>query len=199
MSEGTTKDKIVKTMYRLVAEKGYDKASIGQISDIIGIKKASVYYYFKSKEDIFLQMVKDLYEAEDIDKPMPLEAEISAEAYQNELIAAGEKFIDSYFTQKTLRKVYAEIDIQTSRIPALKEYVKASDEKLNQMLLQRMIYGVKTGVFPEDFDAALNAQVLYTILTGIDQAILYELPIAPKAVWKEVILKLFEGKASIST
>ncbi|MEG1406998.1 MAG: TetR/AcrR family transcriptional regulator [Ruthenibacterium sp.] len=199
MSEGTTKDKIVKTMYRLVAEKGYDKASIGQISDIIGIKKASVYYYFKSKEDIFLQMVKDLYEAEDIDKPMPLEAEISVEAYQNELIAAGEKFIDSYFTQKTLRKVYAEIDIQTSRIPALKEYVKASDEKLNQMLLQRMIYGVKTGVFPKDFDAALNAQVLYTILTGIDQAILYELPIAPKAVWKEVILKLFEGKASIST
>ncbi|MEG0167650.1 MAG: TetR/AcrR family transcriptional regulator [Ruthenibacterium sp.] len=199
MSEGTTKDKIVKTMYRLVAEKGYDKASIGQISDIIGIKKASVYYYFKSKEDIFLQMVKDLYEAEDIDKPMPPEAEISVEAYQNELIAVGEKFIDSYFTQKTLRKVYAEIDIQTSRIPALKEYVKASDEKLNQMLLQRMIYGVKTGVFPKDFDAALNAQVLYTILTGIDQAILYELPIAPKAVWKEVILKLFEGKASIST
>ena len=33
-------------MYDLVAEVGYDKASIGKICDFVGISKPSVYYYF---------------------------------------------------------------------------------------------------------------------------------------------------------
>ncbi|MEG1069695.1 MAG: TetR/AcrR family transcriptional regulator, partial [Ruthenibacterium sp.] len=75
MQDKTTKDRLVDAMYALVAEKGYDKASIGQIAQAIGIQKASVYYYFKSKEDIFLGMVKKLYQED-----------ISAEAFFKENI-----------------------------------------------------------------------------------------------------------------
>ena len=61
MKRDSTKDKILEAMYMLIAEKGYDKSSIGQIADRIGIKKASIYYYFASKEEILLELVQDLY------------------------------------------------------------------------------------------------------------------------------------------
>lgn len=194
MNDNATKHKITETMYHLVAEKGYDKTSIGQISDVIGIKKASVYYYFKSKEDIFLQMVQELYKDDVSDSSQLFKEEISAASYQKELISTGEAFIDSYFENPDLRKVYAEIDIQTARIPALKDIAKAANENLNQFLIKCMVHGVSIGAFPKDFDTNLNAQILYTVLIGLDEAILYDLPVAPKEVWREVILKLFEGK-----
>lgn len=195
MSDNNTKEKIIETMYLLVAKKGYDKSSIGQIADIIGIKKASVYYYFKSKEDIFLQMVKTLYKTNYYDRAGLFKNEISAEAYFQELILMGEEFIDSYFKNKDLRKVFAEVDIQATRIPALKDFVMTNDRSFTDFLTKCMLHGVTSGALPKDFDTTLNAQILYTVIIGIDQAILYELPIQPKAVWKEVILKLLNRKA----
>lgn len=192
MQEHTTKQKITQTMFQLIAEKGYDKASIGQIAAAIGIQKASVYYYFTSKEDIFLQMVKELYGNDDWDKETVLKEEITVSAYRQELISAGERFIDSYFENQSMRKVYAEIDIQATRIPALQAFVKAMDEKFNQFLTQSMAHGVTIGAFSADFDIKLHAQVLYTILIGIDQAILYDLQIEPKAVWRTSVLALFD-------
>ena len=48
-------------MYDLVAEVGYDKASIGKICDRVGISKPSVYYYFPSKEDIFTTLLDSMF------------------------------------------------------------------------------------------------------------------------------------------
>ncbi|MEG0571009.1 MAG: TetR/AcrR family transcriptional regulator, partial [Oscillospiraceae bacterium] len=124
MSETNTKQKIFETMYQLIAKKGYDKTSTAQIADIIGIKKSSIYYYFKSKEDIFLQIAIGLYKPDYYKRFTLLSNSISAESYKENLILAGEEYIDSYFENPELRKVIAEIDIQTTRIPALMEFVK---------------------------------------------------------------------------
>lgn len=194
MDDKTTKDKIIEAMYYLVAEKGYDKTSIGQIADAIGIKKASIYYYFKSKEEIFFEMVKIIYEKDYYYTNKLLVEEIREDAYQQELITIGEEFIDSYFENKDLRKIYAEIDVQTTRIPELKKIAKDADEELIKFLVRCMKQGVEIGVLPQNCDVDLNAQILYTMLTGIDQAILYDLPIDAKAVWKEIIMRLFERR-----
>ncbi|MEG2769559.1 MAG: TetR/AcrR family transcriptional regulator [Oscillospiraceae bacterium] len=191
MSDHDTKNKIIKTMYELVAEKGYDKASIGQIAEVIGIKKASVYYYFRSKEDIFLNLVKDLYSSNFFDKSTIFDKDCTMLNYKQELIKIGETFISSYFENKDMRKVYAEVDLQTTRIPALKEFIDTTDKTFNEFLKNCMEQGVTLGVFRADFNVSINAQILYAVLIGIDQAILYDLPIDPNAVWNEIIAKLF--------
>ncbi|MEG2720957.1 MAG: TetR/AcrR family transcriptional regulator [Oscillospiraceae bacterium] len=191
MNDSNTKAKIIETMYHLIAEKGYDKSSIGQIAEAIGIKKASIYYYFKSKEDIFLEMVKGLYEEDYYDRSELFDKNIDVNSYEKELISVGFDFIDSYFGNKDLRKVYAEIDLQTTRIAKLKVIINISDENINKFLIKCLVHGVEIGAFPQDFDIKINSQILYTLLVGIDQSILYEFPIDSKAVWKETILKLF--------
>ncbi|MEG2455077.1 MAG: TetR/AcrR family transcriptional regulator [Oscillospiraceae bacterium] len=191
MTEKTTRAKILAAMYDLVAEKGYDKTSIGQLAEAIGIQKPSIYYYFKSKEDIFLQLVAQLYAEDFGTRSALLDPDLPPEDYRQELLSTGEAFIDSYFQHQTLRKVYAEIDLQSTRIPSLKDFIGESDRRFNAFLLRCIQRGVTMGAFPPDLDVPLTAQILYTTLVGIDQAILYDLPVNPQAVWRGVVSRLF--------
>lgn len=50
------KEEIIIATLELAAEKGLTAVSMAQIADRIGIKKASLYNHFKSKEEIIKQM-----------------------------------------------------------------------------------------------------------------------------------------------
>lgn len=191
MKTDNTKTKILEAMYALISEKGYDKTSIGQIADIIGIKKASIYYYFTSKEEILLALVQDLYKEDYAGKIREIKTKTTAAAYKEAIFTLGKDFVSSYFENQTLRKVYAEIDIQTSRIPALQNFAQQANLTLKNFLFQSLSHGIQIGAFSNDFDVEKNAQMLYTILIGIDAAILYDLPVEPEMVWKTSVSYLF--------
>ena len=194
MKTDNTRTKILETMYELISEKGYDKSSIGQIADRIGLKKASIYYYFASKEEIFLELVQDLYKEDYAGKIEEIKTKTAAAAYKEAIFTLGKEFVASYFENQTLRKVYAEIDIQTSRIPALQSFVQQANRTLKNFLFQSLSHGMEIGAFSTDFDVERNAQMLYTILIGIDAAILYDLPVEPEMVWKTSVSYLFAQK-----
>ncbi|MFJ6392854.1 TetR/AcrR family transcriptional regulator [Streptomyces sp. NPDC091972] len=52
MTAGTTRDRITQTALKLFTAKGYDKTSLREIAEHLGVTKAAVYYHFKTKEDI---------------------------------------------------------------------------------------------------------------------------------------------------
>jgi AcrR family transcriptional regulator len=45
-------------------EKGYDGASLSDIAEEVGIKKQSIYSHFKSKDELFLTVMKEVIEEE---------------------------------------------------------------------------------------------------------------------------------------
>ncbi len=45
----------------LFAEKGYDGTSLAEIADEVGLKKQSLYSHFKSKDDIFIQLLTETF------------------------------------------------------------------------------------------------------------------------------------------
>ena len=55
----TKKEKIIKHAFDLFAEKGYSETSVDDIVRASGISKGGIYYYFKSKEDIFLEIAEE--------------------------------------------------------------------------------------------------------------------------------------------
>ena len=55
-----TKSQIFNVALRLFSENGYDKVSIRNISDVVGIKAASIYHHYSSKEEI-LDACYDFY------------------------------------------------------------------------------------------------------------------------------------------
>ncbi len=52
-----TKERITKEALRLFAENGYKGTSVKQIAEAVGIKDASLYKHFKSKQEIFDSIV----------------------------------------------------------------------------------------------------------------------------------------------
>lgn len=57
-SEISRKDQIIEAASRLFRQFGYLKTSVDDIARFLGIGKATIYHYFRSKEEIFLQVLQ---------------------------------------------------------------------------------------------------------------------------------------------
>ncbi len=56
-----TRQRIQAVALELFAEQGYDKTSLREIAERLGVTKAALYYHFKSKEDIVSSLVEDFF------------------------------------------------------------------------------------------------------------------------------------------
>lgn len=56
---GGTRARIHQVALELFTEQGYDKTSLREIAERLGVTKAALYYHFKSKEDIFRSILDD--------------------------------------------------------------------------------------------------------------------------------------------
>ena len=61
-STHTSKDKIIQLAAKIFAKAGYEAASMEHIAKTAGIKKASLYYYFKDKNELFLAVMHSIWE-----------------------------------------------------------------------------------------------------------------------------------------
>jgi AcrR family transcriptional regulator len=58
---GDTRERIQSVALELFAEQGYEKTSLREIAERLGVTKAALYYHFKSKEDIVGSLVEDYF------------------------------------------------------------------------------------------------------------------------------------------
>ena len=56
---GGTRERIQSIALELFAEQGYEKTSLREIAERLGVTKAALYYHFKSKEDIVRSFIED--------------------------------------------------------------------------------------------------------------------------------------------
>ena len=69
MDRGNTKQEILEASLDLFSVQGFEATSISQIAGAVGIRKASLYSHFESKQAILDALVKDVldhYEAPSI-------------------------------------------------------------------------------------------------------------------------------------
>ena len=56
-----TKEKILRESKLLFSELGYKGASVRKIASQVGIRESAIYNHFKNKEEIFLEIAKDIF------------------------------------------------------------------------------------------------------------------------------------------
>ena len=186
----STRDKILEAMYQLVAKEGYDKASIGKISDAVGIAKPSVYYHFKSKEDIFNAVLDELFVTIDYEKILR-QAKTVADFKEN-LVEVGNTVLDGYRDDSERRAVLGEMSVQATRIPSVNSHqIRLSNEAVAS-LEGGLRYGKEIGAFDIDFNERIVAETLYIIMSGLGTAVANHENIDCRAVWKDAVLRLFK-------
>ncbi|MER7414542.1 MULTISPECIES: TetR/AcrR family transcriptional regulator [Streptomyces] len=59
MSRGNTRQRIQDVALELFADRGYEKTSLREIAEQLGVTKAALYYHFKTKEDLVASIFDD--------------------------------------------------------------------------------------------------------------------------------------------
>ncbi|MFF3560978.1 TetR/AcrR family transcriptional regulator [Streptomyces sp. NPDC002574] len=59
MTRGATRERIEQTALELFSARGYDRTSLREIAEQLGVTKAAVYYHFRSKEDIVAALFEE--------------------------------------------------------------------------------------------------------------------------------------------
>lgn len=186
----STKKKILDAMYDLVAEVGYDKASIGKICDRVGISKPSVYYYFSSKEEIFTTLLDSMFPSIDYQRDYSLI--VDRNGFKAALIELGNTVIGGYRSDEKRRRVLAEVSIQANRIPAVQERQATATDRTMGALKDILSHGVEIGALPDGTDVMLHVQILYTVLEGTSNTVAQDEDIDEKAVWAGVVELMFK-------
>jgi AcrR family transcriptional regulator len=62
---GDTRARIQQVALNLFTEQGYEKTSLREIAEHLGVTKAALYYHFKSKEELFESFITDRMDAMD--------------------------------------------------------------------------------------------------------------------------------------
>jgi AcrR family transcriptional regulator len=88
---GATRERILEVSLELFNEQGYDKTSLREIADRLGVTKAALYYHFERKEDILLELHLQLHELgrNILDKLDGLDDE-------SEIVAAWPRVLDQF-------------------------------------------------------------------------------------------------------
>lgn len=59
--ESETKLKILQTAISVFSEKGFDGTTTREISERAGVNKAMIFYYFKNKEELYFEVLKEMF------------------------------------------------------------------------------------------------------------------------------------------
>ncbi|MCG8481902.1 MAG: TetR/AcrR family transcriptional regulator [Clostridia bacterium] len=182
-----TKDKILLAMYKLIARHGYEKTSIAMICEEVKIKKPSVYYYFDSKEEIFLALidaVNDYYNYLNIEKSF------KKQTFKKDLIREGHKIIDDYIKDGKLIYVIAEFYIQANRIDRVKEKIKLLENSSRDLIKRVLKHGIKINALPKDFDVVLNSRILGLTIDAIGFSFSHDIDAMTK-IWETSVNRMF--------
>jgi len=57
-----TRDRILEAALDLFIERGYDKTSLREVAERVGVTKAALYYHFSSKEEIIRTLIQPIYD-----------------------------------------------------------------------------------------------------------------------------------------
>lgn len=131
----TTKQKILYAAVKLFAKEGYDAVTVEMIADKVGIKAPSLYKHYKSKQDIFDSILRemerrDAENAESFDMPVQTKEE-SPEPYENVSLEGIAAFCEQMFRYWT-SDVFAS---HFRRMLTVEQYKSARMNKLYHQYL----------------------------------------------------------------
>lgn len=185
------KEKILEATYELVAKQGYDKTSLSQIAQAVEIQKPSLYYYFKSKEEIFLATVKEFYGDLFVIDPEKVTSFQTKEEFKDFFMEYGTKHLHELNHNLDHQQFYCEVNLQSLRIPSLMEFFQNNDRKGQENLLFFLEQAQEKGFIPLDYELKTQMETIIALYIGLSEMILYRIESDYQKVWESYGALLF--------
>ncbi len=153
------KNKIIQAALSIFAEKGFQDSTIAEISKLAEVSEATVYEYFKTKEDLLFAIPEEITEEafKEWEKVLPY-----IRGIENKIRAMVQGYMNLYQNNPSYSALIM-LQLKNNR-----NFLKTDAYKLIQhiarMLLNLIQEGVNNGIFKKDIDPYLvRAMILGTI------------------------------------
>ncbi|OQY09995.1 MAG: hypothetical protein B6I29_02385 [Marinitoga sp. 4572_148] len=177
-----TYEKILKAAFIVFSKEGYQKASVNKIIKAAGVSKGALYHYFKSKEELYLQVIEFYFRAmiEEIKKVDFSDIEILKEM--------GLINIKNYRRNQNTQKFTIDFFLQAM---LNKKVRKKMNEYLNifiQILKEKLESEKQKNIIKKDVDTGILAQKIFIMLDSLGMYISLETEvIEPEKIWIDFI------------
>lgn len=159
----TKKEMIIKHAFDLFAEKGYSETSVDDIVKASGISKGGIYYYFKSKEDIFLEIAEErLRQRKNL-----MSSNENLKSSKEKIISYINWTLTGFFDEKVqkISRFTFEFWSVLSRNPNMANKAKERYKMFYDILAGILQEGIDKGEFKKDLDIE---SMVYIILSSMD-------------------------------
>jgi AcrR family transcriptional regulator len=155
---------LIRLAAKLFKEKGYRATTLNDIASAAGMDRATLYYYFGSKEEFFQEAVQgilddNLGEAERLVRTPGMDA-------REKIAGLIERLMISYERNYPQMYVYIQQDmhkVADKNTPWAKR-MAVQTHRFEKAFLELLREGVKQGVFREDVPAELMANSIFGML-----------------------------------
>ena len=173
MEKGNTKQEIIEAALDLFSVQGFEATSVSQIADAVGIRKASLYSHFESKQailDALVQEVLEQYEKQSIFVRTNWEIDSCSLPQTSDAVVSMIKeqiryiIHDSYI--RKARKMLVIEQFRNSEIAKLQTKQNYSD--IMRYFTELVRYLIQNGALAEEDPEIMAAQLCLTISIWIN-------------------------------
>ena len=172
--------KILEATFKLIARHGYDKTTVNMICEEVGIKKPSLYYFFESKEKVFLELINHYFDYE------KYETELTTDRTGNpktDLLHFGEQLFEYYKSSEDMLRVGLEFYIQASRIKAFDDFLQDLTYKSKSFLYEYLDSSNAKDKLINTDDLTTVTELLVSILFNAEITFVMNDEIDYKGLW----------------
>jgi AcrR family transcriptional regulator len=161
------KNAMLKAARKLFFDKGFKNVTVESIAKKAELSKGSVYLYFKSKEDIYTQILLS-----DIDKFHKVMANIMQEGQSSSamLMALANLYVDFFMNDRELFRIMMNymLNIDHMNLPEEIDHliVKATNKTID-IIEEIFMVGIRSGEFPPYIDLRQKRNAIWGLLNGI--------------------------------
>jgi AcrR family transcriptional regulator len=151
------RQKILENAARLFARKGYEKVSLEEIAARLKLNKASLYHYFKSKDEMFFQIQMQAIAQANNALEKVLKSETGPEEKLREAIRSHVSIVTRDYVMGTFRQ--RELALPRNLMARVIEARDRFEENFQKIILE----GVNKGVFRDEYSKLAVLSILGTL------------------------------------
>ncbi|MDZ7263505.1 MAG: TetR/AcrR family transcriptional regulator [candidate division KSB1 bacterium] len=159
-TDNTTRATIFKAAARLFAEKGYNGVSMREISELSGVTKPTIYYYFGNKEGIYKALISEAlnYHTEDLKQIASLNIPV-----KQKLVELLKRRFQVSLQHPELTRFVLEVFTHFERLPFLEDFKAevGAHGKIFEVMIRE---GINSGEFGASAKPELAVHVIGAVL-----------------------------------
>lgn len=161
------KNAILKAARRLFFDNGFRPVTVESIAKKAELSKGSIYLYFKSKEEIYTQiLLSDIDKFHEHFKGLSQKSTSASEAITKFAII----YVDLFLNDRELFRILMTFMLHTNAMNLPEELnkhiIKSTNKNINT-IEEIFAYGIKRGEFPPTMNLRLSRNALWGLLNGI--------------------------------